>query len=185
VHREPALEELEAQLDDDDFDTSLGEGTSTGINIISKPSSESLEAGPSNSIEGEIPNMTSVMIQILNRMEAQEARIAGKVEGRQSQPFNIVADSVHDASPLAASKPSNPAYSVHPTLQQFRADASLVATAAQQMNGLEEADLGRSLGIQLPSTARSQKRGLTRLCGKNAPIVTIGTMAAKFCYAIR
>jgi hypothetical protein len=62
--REPAQEELEAQLDDDDFDTSLGEGTSTGINIISKPSSESLEAGPSNSIEGEIRNMTSVMIQI-------------------------------------------------------------------------------------------------------------------------
>jgi hypothetical protein len=143
----------------------LGEGTSTGINIISKPSSESLEAGPSNSIEGEICNMTSVMIQILNRMEAQEARIsdlASKVDGRQTQPSNIAADSVHDAPPLAASKPSNPAYSVHPTLQQFQADASLVATATQQMNNLEEADLGRSLGTQLPSTAWSQKRGLAK-----------------------
>jgi hypothetical protein len=68
--REPALEELEAQLDDDDFNTSLGEGIFTGINIISKPSSESLEAGRSSSIEGEIRNMTSIMVQILNRMEA-------------------------------------------------------------------------------------------------------------------
>jgi hypothetical protein len=89
------------------------------------------------------------MIQILNRMEAQEdciSDLASKVEGRQSQPSNIATDSVHDAPPLAASKPSNPAYSVHPTLQQFRADASVVATATQQMNNLEEADLGRSLG---------------------------------------
>jgi hypothetical protein len=109
-------------------------------------------------------------------MKAQEARIAdlaSKVEGRQSQPFNIAADSVYDAPPLAASKPSNPAYSVHPTLQQFRADASLVATATQQMNSLEEADLGRSLGIQLHSTARSQKRGLARLCGESVPIVQV------------
>jgi hypothetical protein len=66
--REPALEELEAQLDDDDLETSLGEGTCTGINIISKLSLESLEAGPNNSIEEEICNMTSVMIQILNRI---------------------------------------------------------------------------------------------------------------------
>jgi hypothetical protein len=131
------------------------------LNIISKPSSESPEEGSSNSIEGEIRNMTSVMIQILNRMDAQEARIsdlASKVDGTQSQSTNIVADSVHDAPPLAASKPSNPAYSVHPTLQQFQADASLVATTTQQLNNLEEADLGRSLGTQLPSTTRSQKR---------------------------
>jgi hypothetical protein len=118
----------------------LGEGTSTGINIISKPSSESLEAGLSSSIDGEIHNMTSIMVQILNRLEAQEARIsdlASKVKGRQSQPSNIVVDSVHDAPPLVASKPSYPAYSVHPSLQQFQADASLVATTAQQLNSLE------------------------------------------------
>jgi hypothetical protein len=120
---ELVLEGLEVQPVDDDFDTSLGEGTFTGINIISqKPSLESLEAGPSNSTEGEICNMTSVMIQILNCMDAQEARItdfASKVESRQSQPSNIGIDSVHDALPLAASRPSKPAYSVHPTLQQF------------------------------------------------------------------
>jgi hypothetical protein len=177
--REPALEEPDAQPDSDDLETSLGEGTSKGINIMSNPSSESPEAGPSNFIEGEVRNMTSVMIQILNRMDAQEARIsdlASKVDGIQSQSANIVVDSVHqvhDAPPLAASKPSNPAYSVHPTLQQFRADASLVATATQQLNNLEEADLGRSLGSQLPSTARSQKRGLARLGGENAPIVQV------------
>jgi hypothetical protein len=86
--REPAPEEPEVQLDSDDLETSLGEGTSKGINIMSNPSSESPEAGPSNSIEGEIRNMTSVMIQILNRMDAQEARIsdlASKVDGTQSQ----------------------------------------------------------------------------------------------------
>jgi hypothetical protein len=171
--REPALEELEAQLDDDDFDTSMGEGTSTGINIISKPSSESLEAGPSNSNEGEIRNMTAVMIQILNQMEAQEAHIAdlaSKVDNRP-QPCNIDVGLVHNALPLAASMPSNPAYS--PTLQQSRANASLVATAAQHMNSSVEVDLGRSLGTQLPSSARSQKRGLARLGGENAPIVQV------------
>jgi hypothetical protein len=120
--REPALEETEAQLDSDDLETSLGEGTSKGINIMSKPSSESLDTGPSNSIEGEIRNMTSVMIQILNIMDAQEARIsdlASNVDGTQSQSSNIAVNSVHpvhDAPPLAASKPSNQAYSVHPTL---------------------------------------------------------------------
>jgi hypothetical protein len=99
--------------------------------------------------------------------------LASKVEGRQSQPSNITVHSVYDDPPLAASKPSNPAYSAHPTLQQFRADASLVPTAVQQMNSLEEADLGRSLVTQLPSTARSQKRGLARLGGENAPIVQV------------
>jgi hypothetical protein len=41
------------------------------------------------------------------------------------------------------------------------------------MNSLEEADLGRSLGIQLPSTARSQKWGLAHLGGENASIVQV------------
>jgi hypothetical protein len=130
-----ALEEFEVQPDDDDFETSLGEGTSTGINIIyQKPSSESPEAGPSNSIEGEIRNMTSVILQILKRMDDQEACItdlASKVENRP-QPCNIAVGLVYNAPPLAASMPSNPAYS--PTLQQFRADAPSVATAAQHMN---------------------------------------------------
>jgi hypothetical protein len=156
--RQPALEELEAQPDDDDFDTSLGEGTSTGINIIyQKTSSESQEAGPSNSIEGEIRNMTSVMLQILNRMDAQEGLItdlASKVEN-MPQPCNIGVDLVQNALPLAACMPSNPACS--PTLQQYRADASLVPIAAQHINSSVEVDLGRSLGTQLPSSARSQK----------------------------
>jgi hypothetical protein len=126
--------------------------------------------------------MTSVMI--LNCMDAHEACIndlASKVESRQFQPLNTVGDSVHSTPPLAASRPSNPAYSVHPTLQQFRADASLVTTAAQQMNSLEEAGLTCVVTQYSITQQGSDTEAGPHMLRQRKRVHCSGTMAARLC----
>jgi hypothetical protein len=126
----------------------------------------------------DIQNLTGVMIQILSRLDAQDNKIvniASLVENKVSPsniPSNMPAISqqhtdMHSAPILTAHE----ACSLHPTLHQFRNDSALVAQAHQHINQMEEDNLGKNNTVS--ATGRSQKRGLVRLGGENAPIVQI------------
>jgi hypothetical protein len=61
--------------------------------------------------------------------------------------------------------------SLHPTLQEFRNDSALVSQTHQHINQLDEENMGKN-NIAL-NTVWSQRQGLARLGGENAPIVEV------------
>jgi hypothetical protein len=121
-----------------------------------------------------IQNLTGVMLQILNRLDAQDNKIvniASLVENKiSSSNMPAIGQQLIDTRPapiLAAQE----ACSLHPNLQQFRNDSTLVSQAHRHINQLEEDNLGKNNSLLVEH--RSQKRGLARLGGDNAPIIQV------------
>jgi hypothetical protein len=118
------------------------------------------------------------MIQILSRLDAQDskiANIASLVQNNSSSPnmsSNMPAiGQQHTDTRSAPISSAHEACSLHPTLQQFRNDKALVTQAHRHINQMDEDNLGKNNTVS--ATTRSQKRGLARLGGENAPIVQI------------
>jgi hypothetical protein len=124
--------------------------------------------------KADIQNLTGVMFQILSRLDAQDSKIANMaslVENKISSPnMPVVGQQPIDMRP-AQILTAQEACILHPNLQQFRNDSALVSQAHRHINQLEEDNLGKNSGF--PNTVRSQKRGLARLGGENAPIIQV------------
>jgi hypothetical protein len=118
------------------------------------------------------------MIQTLSRLDAQDnkiANIASLVENKGSS-LNMLShmpavSQQHTDTRSAPILPTHEGCSLHPTLNQFKNDSALVAQAHRHINQMDEDNLGKN--NMLSATIRSQKQGLTRLRGENAPIVQI------------
>jgi hypothetical protein len=61
--------------------------------------------------------------------------------------------------------------SLIPTLQDFRADPTLVSQATRQLSELDDDNMGRCPSNNVAN--RLSKRGLARLGGENSPIIQI------------
>jgi hypothetical protein len=131
------------------------------------------DAGSSHSLVGEVRNMTSIMAQLITRLDSQDARIEAiqKTLGSHHGQASLLISSSQDASPPVISSTCS-APSLMPTLQQFRQDPTLVQQANRQIDRLDDDTMGMSSKGNSVNT-RAVKRGLARIGGDNAPIMNI------------
>jgi hypothetical protein len=135
-------------------------------------------AGPTDTSQligkADIQNLTGVMFQILNRLDAQDnkiANIASLVENKISSPNMSVMGHQFAGTRPAQNFTAQEACALQPNLQQFRNDSDLVTQAHRHISQLEDDNLGKNSGFS--NTVRSQKRGLACLGGENAPIIQV------------
>jgi hypothetical protein len=104
-----------------------------------------------SSLEGEVRNMTGVMVQLLSRIEAQDQRvldIQNYIKNPSAQPTSALGGATASTldNQLIHNLPSGSnAHSqlFNPTLQDFRADPTLVSQATRQLSELDDDNMGR------------------------------------------